>query len=218
MGRNRAFEYDTSKYPNWIDPKDVTPYPRNAKKHPPEQVATIVNSITRFGWQQDVVLDKNNVCVIGHGRRLAAIEIGCKMPYHRIDKEADELTEAEIRALRIADNKVAESETDMDLLLGELDELEALAEDLDMADFGFEDVGGASDAGFTDQFTLKDGDREPVTEMTFTLSDGEAEVIKGAIAAMKGTQRFKDYDNPENKNGNGNALFLVVDEWQQQRI
>ena len=37
MERNRAFDYDLSKYPNWIDPKDVKPYERNAKKHPPEQ-------------------------------------------------------------------------------------------------------------------------------------------------------------------------------------
>ena len=136
MGRNRAFEYDTSKYPNWIDPKDVTPYPRNAKKHPPEQVATIVNSITRFGWQQDTVITADDVLVVGHGRRLAALEIGCKMPFHRVGKNADELTEAEIDALRLADNKVAEGEWDLDALEDELARLEI---DFDMKDFGFTD-------------------------------------------------------------------------------
>ena len=136
MGRNRAFEYDTSKYPNWIDPKDVTPYPRNAKKHPPEQVETIVNSITRFGWQQDTVITADDVLVVGHGRRLAALKIGCKMPFHRVGKNAEELTEAEIDALRLADNKVAEGEWDLDALEDELARLEM---DFDMAEFGFTD-------------------------------------------------------------------------------
>ena len=137
MMKNRAFEYDIDRYPNWIDPKEVTPYPRNAKLHPPEQVATIVNSITRFGWQQDTVLTADNVLVVGHGRRLAAIEIGCKMPYHRVGKNADELTDALIVALRLADNKVAESGWDFTELEAQLAELEL---EFDMADFGFEDI------------------------------------------------------------------------------
>ena len=54
--------------------------------------------------------------------------------------------------------------------------------------------------------------------MTFTFSDDEAEIIKEAISEMKNTDKFKKYDNPLNKNGNGNALFLVVEEWLQQKI
>lgn len=136
--KNRAFDYDLERYPNWIDPKEVTPYPRNAKLHPPEQIATVVNSITRFGWQQDTVITADNVLVVGHGRRLAALEIGCKMPYHRVGKNADELTDAEIDALRLADNKVAESGWDFTQLEAELAELEL---EFDMTDFGFDDVG-----------------------------------------------------------------------------
>lgn len=49
------------------------------------------------------MLTSDNVLVIGHGRRLAALEIGCEMPFHRIDKTADELTDEDIRELRIFD-------------------------------------------------------------------------------------------------------------------
>lgn len=129
--KNRAFDY--SKYREWIDPNEVKPYPNNAKMHPPEQVKQIANSIKRFGWQQDTVITADNVLVVGHGRRLAALEIGCKMPFHRVGKNADELTEKDIKALRLADNKTAESGMDFGKLKLELDDLK----DFGMSDFGF---------------------------------------------------------------------------------
>lgn len=134
--KNRAFDY--SKWPNWIDPADVTPYENNAKDHPEEQVRIIANSIKRFGWQQDCAITRDNVVVIGHGRRLAAMQIGCKMPYHRVDKDADELTEEEIKALRLADNKTNESEWIFEALNPELIALNAA--DIDMQEFGFDDI------------------------------------------------------------------------------
>ena len=115
--KSRAF--DKSKYQNWIDPATVQPYERNAKIHTDKQVQNIVNSIERFGWQQDAVLTADNVLVIGHGRRLAALKIGCEMPYHRIDKKADALTDADIRELRIADNQT-NAETGMDFSVREV--------------------------------------------------------------------------------------------------
>ena len=90
---------DHSKYPLWIDPAAVKPYERNAKIHTDKQIKNIANSIKRFGWQQDTVLTSDNVLVIGHGRRLAALELGCEMPYHVIDKTADELTDKDIDKL-----------------------------------------------------------------------------------------------------------------------
>lgn len=131
--KSRAFDY--THYANWIDPNEVTPYEHNAKLHPPKQVEELVNSITRFGWQQDTVITADNVLVVGHGRRLAAQKIGCKMPYHRVGKNADELTEDDIKALRLADNKTNESPWDFAELEAELAELEL--SDIDMSDFGF---------------------------------------------------------------------------------
>ena len=119
---NRAF--DKSKYANWIDPALVVPYPHNAKIHTEKQIKNVANSIRRFGWQQDTVLTRDNVLVIGHGRRLAALQIGCEMPFHMIDKDADELTDEDIRELRIADNQTnAETGLDIAILAPEIADL-----------------------------------------------------------------------------------------------
>lgn len=111
--------------------KTVKPYERNAKKHPQDQVEKIANSLKEFGWQQPLVVDQNNVLVIGHGRLLAAKLLGMhEVPVVRVNN----LTEAQIKALRLADNRVSESDWDDDLLNLELDSL-----NLDMTDFGFLD-------------------------------------------------------------------------------
>lgn len=134
MGR-KSKAFDHSKYPNWIDPNEVKPYERNAKIHTGKQIKNIANSINRFGWQQDTVLTADNFVVIGHGRRLAALDIGCEMPYHRIDKTADELTDDDIRELRIADNQTnAETGFDFGILGEEIADLQFEGFDFD---FGF---------------------------------------------------------------------------------
>lgn len=124
MKKQQGKEFDKSKYREWIDPAEVKPYERNAKIHTEKQIENICNSIRRFGWQQDTVLTADNVCVIGHGRRLAALKLGCEMPFHRIDKTADALTDEDIRELRIADNQTnAETGNDWEILQAELEGL-----------------------------------------------------------------------------------------------
>lgn len=54
--------------------KSIKPYARNAKKHPPEQVANIAESIKQFGWTQPIVVDESGVVIIGHGRLAAALK------------------------------------------------------------------------------------------------------------------------------------------------
>ena len=153
MQKKRAFDH--SKYQLWIDPNEVVPYEKNAKIHTDKQVKNIVNSIKRFGWQQDTVLTKDNVLVIGHGRRLAALEIGCEMPYHVIDKNADELTDEDIRELRIADNQT-NAETGFDF--------SALAEDIDGLDFEGFDFDFGIDTEEQDEEPIEIVEDEPPTE------------------------------------------------------
>lgn len=124
MLMKKGKEFDHSKYQLWIDPATVEPYERNAKIHTEKQIANIANSIKRFGWQQDCVLTEDNVCVIGHGRRLAALKLNCEMPYHKIAKTADKLTDKDIRELRIADNQTnAETGLDFDIFDIEVEDL-----------------------------------------------------------------------------------------------
>ena len=135
-------ELDHSKYEHWIDPNQVTEYTRNAKIHTEKQIADIANSIHRFGWQQDTVLTSDNVLVIGHGRRLAAMKLGCEMPYHRIDEAADELTDKDIRELRIADNQTnAETGFDRPTMELELEGLDFSGFDFDFGDNDVQDLG-----------------------------------------------------------------------------
>ena len=129
--KNRAFDH--SHYTDWRDPNELIPYAMNAKTHDDKQVKNIANSISRFGWQQEAVITSDNVLVIGHGRRLAALRLGCQMPVKVIGKTADDLTEEDIRELRIADNKTNESPWDYELLQEDLDGL-----DFDGFDFDFQ--------------------------------------------------------------------------------
>lgn len=126
-------EFDHSHYQTWMDPKELIPYPKNAKQHDKAQVKNIANSIRRFGWQQEAVVTQDNVLVIGHGRRLAAMMLKCEMPVKVIDQKADDLTGEDIRELRIADNKTNESPWDYELLADDLDGL-----DFDGFDFDFD--------------------------------------------------------------------------------
>ena len=112
--------------------RDLIPYEKNAKNHPDDQIEHIANSIREFGFRQPLVIDAQNVVVIGHGRLMAAKKLGMEeVPCVR----ADDLSETQIKALRLADNKTNESEWDFDALEHELDELSV---DFDMSDFGFD--------------------------------------------------------------------------------
>lgn len=110
---------------------ELIPYEKNSKKHPEKQVQQIANSLREFGWQQPIVIDKDNVVVIGHGRLMAAKQLGMDTVPCVL---ADELTPEQIRGLRLADNKLNESEWDFEFLEEEL----AAINELDMEDFGFE--------------------------------------------------------------------------------
>lgn len=112
--------------------KDLKPYKKNAKKHNKEQVEWIANSIKEFGFTQPVIVDKNNEVVAGHGRILGAKKAGLKqVPTVMLE----DLTEEQIKAYRLVDNKLNESEWDYSLLD---EELENLTEDIDMDLFGFD--------------------------------------------------------------------------------
>ena len=99
---------------------DLVPYSKNAKRHDETQIANVAESIKQFGFVQPIVVDKNGVIVIGHCRALAAKRLGMdKVPCVMVD----ELTEEQVKALRIVDNKTNESPWDMEMLAEELPEL-----------------------------------------------------------------------------------------------
>lgn len=115
--------------PELRDISTITPYELNSKKHPPEQVRRLAQSIKKFGWRGNPILvDEGGVIVAGHGRRLAALELGMtRVPVVVLTG----MTEDELRALRLADNRTAISDFDTDLLEAELTEFEGLSDMLD---------------------------------------------------------------------------------------
>jgi len=70
---------------------------------------------------------------------------------------------------------------------------------------------------FGEDFNLPDGDKPPFQQMTFTLADEQAEQIKNAIADIKKTEEYKYAETMGNENSNGNALYLIVMQWAEQR-
>ena len=110
---------------------EIQPYEKNPRKND-EAVEYVANSIKEFGFKVPIVIDKDGVIVAGHTRYKAAQKLGLeKLPCII----ADDLTEEQVKAFRLADNKVGEvAEWDFDLLGDELDGIF----DIDMSDFGFD--------------------------------------------------------------------------------
>ena len=101
--------------------RNLRPHRRNARTHPKKQIKQIVDSIRRFGWTYPILADENGTILAGHGRYLAALELG--LPNVPVMTLAD-LSETEKRALALADNKVAlNAGWDRELLARELGEL-----------------------------------------------------------------------------------------------
>lgn len=113
--------------------KEIIPYEKNPRKNN-KSVEFVANSIKEFGFRVPIILDKDKVIICGHTRLKAAISLGMEKVPCII---AGDLTEEQVKALRLADNKVGEnSEWDMKLLEGELKDIV----NLDMALFNFKPV------------------------------------------------------------------------------
>ena len=118
----------------WRDPQSLIPYINNSKTHPPEQIAKIAASIAEFGFDQPIVVDEHGMIIKGHGRREGSLRLGLKAVPVVVRTD---LTPAQIKAARLADNKTAESPWDEELLGLELAALRE--QDYDLSITGFSD-------------------------------------------------------------------------------
>ena len=116
----------------------IRPYKQNPKQHTNQQVAQIAASIRNFGFIIPIVLDQAGEIVAGHGRYLAAQNLGLThVPAVRVGH----LTDEQVRAFRIADNKVAESGWDTDMLRAEIEALKVSDFNLEATGFTDKEVG-----------------------------------------------------------------------------
>ena len=129
---------------------DIHAYKNNAKKHPESQVQQIISSITKFGFNNPILIDENNEIIAGHGRFMAAQVMNLKtVPTVKLSH----LTDAQKRAYRLADNKIAENGGwNKELLSLEIKDLEkiCLNDNFVIQDIGFNDAELDSIVNFTD--------------------------------------------------------------------
>ena len=111
------------------DISKAIPFANNAKKHPIEQIDKLASMIAEYGFDVPIVVDGDGVIIKGHGRLQAFKKLNALTVPVVV---RNDLTPAQVKAARIADNKIAESEWDLDLLKLELEELNELDFDLDL--------------------------------------------------------------------------------------
>ena len=146
------------KVENW-DISKVKPYAKNPRKNDGAVEAT-ANSIKEFGWQQPIVVDNDGVIIVGHTRLKAAKKLKLKQVPVTI---AENLTDEQVKAYRLADNKTGELAVWDKTLQAELDDIS----DIDMAIFGF-------DPEVEDE---KDTPLEPEVEFTTELLEKNNYVV-----------------------------------------
>ena len=190
--------------------ESLIPYEFNNKIHDETQVNRIANSIKEFWFTQPIVIDKNNVVVIWHGRLEASQKLWLKEVPCVI---MEDLNDEQIRKLRILDNKLNESEWNIENLQYDLStikdfniwDIKISVDDL------FDDVFSVDD--FDENFSLPDWEKAPFSQMTFTLADEQKKEVEEAIKLVKQTDQYKSQMNFWNDNSNWNALYCIVQQW-----
>ena len=135
---------------------EITPYEKNAKKHDKTQIDNVAESIRQYGFVQPIVIDRDGVIVIGHCRALAAKKLGMEnVPCVCVD----ELTEEQVKALRLVDNRSNESDWDFDLLADEIPGLDLSAFDFD---WGLPEI---TEEVIEDEAPEVDEDAEPIAKL-----------------------------------------------------
>lgn len=145
---------------------DLIPYVRNARTHSTEQIAQIAGSIKEFGFNNPILIDKDNGVIAGHGRLAAARKLNLEsVPCVRLEH----LTDAQRKAYILADNKIAtNSEWDRDLLRVELEELHQDQFKIDLIGFDANELAIAMGLG---------ADFEPGTEEEQGKLDEKSPII-----------------------------------------
>lgn len=156
--------------------KDIKPYPGNAKAHPPTQIKKIARSIREYGFQVPILLDKDNVIIAGHARLLAAGQLKMEtVPTVRMDH----LTEAQIKAFRLMDNRSAESGWLEKELAEELQMLSEVGFDLELTGFDGDEIEAllGIDLGLTDPDEIPDIPLVPVTKLNDIWQMGGGRIV-----------------------------------------
>jgi hypothetical protein len=189
--------------------KTIKANPNNPRIIKDDKFEKLVKSINEFPQMlnlRPIVVNDDMVVLGGNMRLKACKEAGLKdIPIIK----ASELSEQQQKEFIVKDN-VGYGEWDWSDLANNWDSDQLEEWGLDIP--GFSDV---EDLG--ENFSLPDGDKAPFQQMTFTLADEQATQIKNAIDEIKGTEEYKYVETMGNENSNGNALYLIIMQWAEQK-
>ena len=177
----------------------------------------IEKSLRKNGAGRSILIDKNNRIIAGNKTVENAASIGLEdllivesdgtkiIAVKRTDIDLDS---KKGRELALADNASAKAN-----IVWNHENLKEDWGDDELKGWGIEDEAEKYD----DEFTLPDGGKPPFQQMTFTLADEQAGIVQAAIDAIKSTDDYKYCETMGNENSNGNALYLIVKQWDEQR-
>ena len=186
---------------NKLKPATYNPRQINSK-----QYKDLKTSIEKFGLVDPIIVNKDLTVIGGHQR----LKICKELFFKDVDCHILNLNKEQEKELNIRLNKSG-GEFNMDILANEfnIDEL---------VDWGFKHIDlGLNVDKLDDTFKLDDSDKSPFQQMAFTLADKQVEFIKNKIKDIKKTEEFKYIETFGNENGNGNALYLLLTQWEEQK-
>jgi len=185
----------------------------NPRELTKEQQNHLTDSLKRFGLVDPIIVnthkDRKNILVGGHQRMKVWESMGNEtIPTVEVNLNLEKEKELNVRL-----NKNT-GQFDMDILTNNFDTTELI-------EWGFteDEIGewGLNPDELTDGFSLPEGDKAPFQQMTFTLADEQATQLKNAISDVKGLEEYKFIETFANENSNGNALYLIIMQWAEQK-
>jgi hypothetical protein len=185
---------------------DLIPAPYNPRQSTMKQEKHLKESLQKFGLVEPIIFNKQTGYIVGgHFRVRELIKLGVK----EVECVIVDLNEADEKELNIRLNANTGG-WDWDTLANDW-------EVVDLDKWGLEIPQFDRPEDFNEDFTLPEGDKEPFQQMTFTLADEQATVLQNAIAEIKRTEEYKYCETMGNENSNGNALYLIIKQWEGQR-
>lgn len=192
---------------------EIKPYDKNPRRNN-DSVDKVAESIRQFGFQQPIVVDKDLVIICGHTRYEASKQLGLKVVPCVV---ADELSDQQVKAYRLADNKVGESSTwDSKLLIGELEDIF----EFDMSEFGFPTLEETSD----DEESAYYGDERERTFEAYNMYDVDSGRLteQWQMPVIKATNHVPEdlisFNYAKTSKDVEKGIHFYIDDYQFERI
>ena len=183
--------------------------PNNPRIIKNDKFKKLVKSIQDFPEMlklRPIVVDEDMMVLGGNMRLKASKDAGLKEVWIEV---AEGLSEEKKKEFIVKDN-VGFGEWEWDMLANEWDSVQ-------LADWGLDVWQNEDDIETTDEFSLPDGDKSNLEQITYTLSSEQSNIIKEAVQEIKNTEEYKYVETFGNENSNGNALYLLIQQWVEQK-